>query len=66
MIQAQLFAPGEARDVGFLDEVVAADAVEGRALEVAAALAELPGEAYAGNKLGSRAEPIAAIKASLG
>lgn len=37
---ARIYAPDEARDAGFLDEVVAPDDVVGRAVEVAAELAE--------------------------
>lgn len=65
VIQAELFDPAGARDVGFLDEVVDADAVLDTALERAMALAGLPAEAYAGNKLALRQDSIAAIRSSL-
>jgi hypothetical protein len=48
-----------------LDQVVTADALEAQALEQAAALAELPGEAYAGAKLDVRRDYIDRIAASL-
>ncbi len=65
VVQATLYDPPAARDVGFFDEVVAPDAVLDTALAHAATLAEHPPQAYAGNKLGIRAESIAAIQASL-
>tara|TARA_B100000035_G_scaffold101752_1_gene86277 strand:- start:962 stop:1621 length:660 start_codon:yes stop_codon:yes gene_type:complete len=65
IIQAQLYDPDAAQQVGYLDQVVAADALEAQALEQAAALAELPGEAYAGTKLAVRRDYIDRIAASL-
>lgn len=65
VIQAQLFDPPGAKDVGFLDEVVAPDAVLSTAVERATLLAGYPGEAYAGNKLALRQNSIAVIRASL-
>ncbi len=65
VIQAQLYAPDAAIDVGFIDEVVAADDVLARAIEVAGMLAAYPGSAYAANKLALRASAIATIEASL-
>lgn len=64
-IQATLYEPTAARDAGFLDEVVAPDALSECAMRHAAALAAYPGEAYAANKLGIRAESIATIRTSL-
>ncbi len=66
VIQAQLFDPEGARDVGFLDEVVAADSLIDHALQRAGALAKIPGDAYAANKLAIREASIATIRASLG
>ena len=65
IIQAQLYDPDAAQQVGYLDQVVAADALEAQALEQAAALAELPGGAYAGTKLAVRRDYIDRIAASL-
>ena len=66
VIQAELYDPTGARDVGYLDEVVEPDALLERALESAASLAQMPHDAYAGNKLAIREASIAAIRASLG
>lgn len=65
VIQAQLFSPDAATDVGFLDEVVAAEQVLARAIEVANVFAAYPGSAYGANKLALRAAAIATIEASL-
>ena len=65
VIQAELFNPAGARDAGFLDEVVAADAGLDTAVERATLLAGYPGEAYASNKLGLRQDSIAVIRSSL-
>ncbi len=64
-IQATLYDPEGARDVGFLDEVVPAEALEGTAMARASAFAEFSPEAYANNKLGIRREAIETIEASL-
>ena len=47
---AKLYAPEEAAEVGFLDQVVAADALMETALATAKTLQELDGKAFAGNK----------------
>jgi enoyl-CoA hydratase len=65
VIQAQLFDPVGARDVGFLDEVVPADTLIDRALQRANALTQLPADAYAATKLAIREPSIAAIRTSL-
>ena len=64
-IQAQLYDPEAAKQVGFLDEVVAADQLMSTAMAQAAALGELPTEAYTANKLILRQAAIAAIKDSI-
>lgn len=64
-VQAQLFNPVQAEDAGFLDQVVTADELADAALQTAAALAALPGEAYAANKLAVRQAHIQTIQASL-
>lgn len=65
LVQAHLFDPEGAKDAGFLDSVVTSDALITSALIQAQALAQLPGAAYASNKLAMRARPIEAIRASL-
>ena len=65
LVQAQLFDPAEAREAGFLDEVVASDQLRSTALQRAGTLAKLPVTAYAANKLALRAGQIARIRASL-
>ena len=66
IIQAQLFDPQAAQQVGYLDQVVAAEALKATALQQAAELAELPNEAYANTKLDARQAFIERISASLG
>ena len=65
MVQARMYSPELAVDAGFLDQVVAAENLKEKSLELAAQLAELPNDAYVGNKLASREAAIARIKASL-
>ncbi|NNL85224.1 MAG: crotonase/enoyl-CoA hydratase family protein [Myxococcales bacterium] len=65
VIQATLYGPEQAQKVGFLDELVSPEEVVDTALERARALAEYPGQAYAANKIGIRADAIEAIRASL-
>ncbi len=64
-VQSNLYNPLDAVDAGYLDEVVAADQVRSRAVEVARQLGTLPSPAYAGNKRLIRAKTISAIEASL-
>ena len=64
-IGATLFGPSEAKDAGFLDEVVAAEDLLETALAAARRLAELDGAAYAAVKDGLRSEAIAAVLAGL-
>ncbi|MEM1436495.1 MAG: crotonase/enoyl-CoA hydratase family protein [Pseudomonadota bacterium] len=63
-VQAQLFNPQQAREVGFLDQVVSADQLAATALAVADELAELPTAVYAANKRDIRRDAIAAMQAS--
>ncbi len=65
LIQSQLYSPEEAVDAGFLDLVVGEDELIQSSLDLAKKLAELPGEAYAKNKLDSRKLPIDKIRQSL-
>ncbi len=65
IIQAALYSPEDAVDVGFLDRVVTAEALESACLETATQLAVYPTAAYTGQKRKLRADSLAAIKASL-
>ena len=65
-IQAQLYDPEGAKQAGFLDEVAPPAMLMQSALARAAALGELPAQAYAANKIILRQAAISAIKASLG
>lgn len=60
---ARLLNPQEARDAGFLDEVVAPEDVIDRSIEVAAEFAALDANAYAGTMKAFRAETAAAMNA---
>ena len=62
---AEIYAPAEAVDAGYLDRVVDADALEATALSEAARLAELPPTAFAGTKRYLRAEVAAEMTAGL-
>lgn len=62
VLRARLLDPVEALAVGLVDEVVAADDVQERALAVATELAALPGEAFAMAKRQLRADVLARIE----
>lgn len=64
-IAATMFSPDEAKDAGFLDEVVAADELKDAALAAARGFLDLDGSAYAAVKQGLRGESIDAILAGL-
>lgn len=64
-IQAEVFDPDQAVAVGFLDEVVEAQALDARALAVAEKLALLPQKSYAANKLFARKKVLAAMTQGL-
>jgi enoyl-CoA hydratase len=64
-IQARLFDPETALDAGFLDQLVDAEGLLERSIEVATQLAQYPLHAYAANKLAIRAAAIARIRESL-
>ena len=66
VVQGELFDPAQAAQAGYLDTVVAVDEVRSTALARASALAQLPGAAYAGNKLAIREAVITQIRSSLG
>ena len=65
VVQAELYDPAQAVDVGYLDSALPPDALHQAALETANRLAELPGEAYGKNKRGLRGEIAAVIEKSL-
>jgi len=65
LLQSTLYDPDGAIDAGFLDETVAAEQLEARALATAAQLAQLPGDAYAQNKRDIRAQSLERIKDSI-
>jgi enoyl-CoA hydratase len=65
VINANLYAPEEAKDVGFFDEVVAPTEMMGRSIERARILAELDGDAFAGMKKALRSSDIERILAGL-
>ena len=53
-VQGQLFDPNQAVEVGYLDSLASADQLAETSLATASTLAQLPTEAYAGNKLAIR------------
>ena len=65
-IGATLFGPDEARDAGFLDEVVAVEDLPEAALAAARRLVELDGPSYAAVKEALRGASIADVLAGLG
>ncbi len=64
-IMARLYAPDEAIEAGFLDEVLAADAVRTTAIAKAQAWSALHAEALAYNKAAFRDDAIARVLAAL-
>jgi len=64
-VQAKLYSPEEAIEVGFVDRLAHPDKVIEEALAHAATLAPLPNTAYHGNKLLIRQPYIDVIRASL-
>lgn len=65
VIQAHAFDPELAAQAGFIDEAVDADQLLERAMAEASALAELPNEVYARNKLDCRRPVIKRMQASV-
>lgn len=63
--QSKIYDPQGAHEAGFLDTLVPSGQAVQRACAIAAELAELPTDAYAGNKLRTRQEAIARMQASL-
>jgi len=65
VIQATLYSPDEAAEVGYLDSVAEPDALLATALAEAARLGAIPGAAYAGTKQGLRSKTIGFIRETL-
>jgi len=65
LIQARLYTPEEAADIGYLDEVAAPESVVETAKARAAALAALPTETYAAQKLELRKATLARLKETM-
>lgn len=63
--QASIYAPAGAMEAGYLDEVVAVDAVAGVAVERAKQLGALPNRAFHATKLKERGITITTIRADL-
>ena len=66
VIQSHMYGPDEAVELGALDRVVEPGRVLAEALKIAALLAQLPGSAYAHNKLALRQGSIERIRAAIG
>lgn len=64
-IGARMYPPAGARDAGFLDLVVAPDALEAAATAAAEQWAKLPAAAYAGQVTQIRGSRIAALEAAI-
>jgi enoyl-CoA hydratase len=65
VVQGEIYAPPAAADAGFLDRLVAADALEGEARARAAALAALPAHAFRDNKRRALEATLARIRTAL-
>lgn len=66
VLQSRLYNPYEAVDAGFLDSTVpAGQDLKQSCIDLATDLAQLPGDAYAANKLGAREFSIERIRKSL-
>ena len=66
MVQGFIYGPEGAVEAGYLDMLAEADKVEAKAMAVAGQLAQLPGKAYAWNKMAIRRATLERIRASLG
>lgn len=64
-LQSEVYSPEQAVEAGFLDEVVAPEYLDSRALEVAQQLAGLPANYYARNKLAIRRHVLKAMTDNL-
>ena len=66
VMHSRVFQPTEARDAGFIDELLPLDSGLERAREVAAQLSELPSQAYIATKTLLRSEGLAIMAKDLG
>lgn len=64
-LQSEVYNPEQAVSAGFFDEVVDAEQLDGRCIELAEHLAQLPAGQYAANKLRVRATTLQEMKDSL-
>jgi enoyl-CoA hydratase len=65
VIQARMYSPAAAADVGYLDAVAAPEALAAAAMEAATQLAQLSGPAYAGVKRSLRKATLDHIRATI-
>ncbi|MFK8049142.1 MAG: crotonase/enoyl-CoA hydratase family protein [Halioglobus sp.] len=65
ILQSEVYNPENAIAAGFIDEVVDADQLDARTMEIAETLAALPQVQYAANKLSLRAHSLKIMKDSL-
>ncbi len=65
MINAEVYAPDEAVEAGFLDRVVPPSELDATARQVARELGELDPDAHAATKLAARDEALRAIRAGI-
>ena len=63
---ATMFSPNEAKDAGFLDDVVSAQKLRESALDVARQMVKLDSSAFAATKQGFRSASIATVLEGLG
>ena len=64
-LQSEVYNPDQAVDAGFIDEVVEADELTARTVEVAQKLAQLPQKHYGANKLLIRASSLQIMRDSI-
>ena len=64
-LQSEVYAPDDAVDAGFVDEVVEPGELDSRTVAIAERLAGLPQAQYAANKLSVRARTLEAMKDSI-
>ena len=65
VIQSELYTPSMAQEVGYLDSVHGPEHLHEAAMQAAVTLGKLPGNAYAANKQGLRADTAKIIQASM-
>ncbi len=60
-LQSEVYSPEQSIEAGFIDEAVAPELLDARAMHVATTLAKLPQAQYAANKLSIRAHALQAM-----